>query len=229
MVLKPSELTPLTALALAELAERAGVPRGVFNVVVGDARDIGDALVKSDTVRKIGFTGSTRVGMQLMAGAAPTMKRISLELGGNAPFIIFPDADVQRAAALVSASSNRNGGQTCICTNRVFVHVRDMWGGGRPAGVLFGWGGVFVVVWGGGGVGWLVIAPCVVGQPGPARMLLVCVGGGLRRRGEERQELRTCGAPHRNGCEDRDDCVSVAMCGSACHVSDCCCVTGGHP
>lgn len=92
MVLKPSELTPLTALAMAELGERAGIPLGVLNVVVGDAKSIGDELIKSDEVRKIAFTGSTRVGKILMAGAASTVKKVSMELGGNAPYIVFPDA-----------------------------------------------------------------------------------------------------------------------------------------
>lgn len=121
-VLKPSELTPLTALALAELAERAGLPDGVLNIVMGDAPAIGNTLISSETVRKIGFTGSTGVGKQLMAAAAGTVKRVSLELGGNAPLIVFEDADLDRAAAGIVASALRNAGQTCICTNRVFVH-----------------------------------------------------------------------------------------------------------
>lgn len=124
VVLKPSEMTPLTAFALAELADRAGVPRGVLNVLTGDAPAIGDAMVKSEEVRKIGFTGSTAVGKLLMAGAAGTVKRVSLELGGNAPFIVFEDADIEKAARDVAASSHRNSGQTCICTNRVLVHER---------------------------------------------------------------------------------------------------------
>jgi succinate-semialdehyde dehydrogenase/glutarate-semialdehyde dehydrogenase len=123
-VLKPSELTPLTALAIAATAERAGMPRGVLNVVCGDAKAIGDEFIKSEAVRKIGFTGSTAVGKTLYAGAAATVKRVSLELGGNAPFIVFADADLEKAARDVAMSSNRNAGQTCICTNRVFVHVR---------------------------------------------------------------------------------------------------------
>lgn len=122
VVLKPSELTPLSALALAELAQRAGIPDGVLNVVVGGAREIGGTILDSDVVRKIGFTGSTRVGRLLMEGAAPTVKRVSLELGGNAPFVVFEDVDVAKAAKLVVASSLRNSGQTCICTNRVLVH-----------------------------------------------------------------------------------------------------------
>lgn len=124
VVLKPSEMTPLTAFALAELAERAGVPPGVLNVLSGDAKAIGDVMVKSDLVRKIGFTGSTAVGKLLMAGAASTVKRVSLELGGNAPFIVFEDADIEKAARDVVLSSHRNSGQTCICTNRVLVHER---------------------------------------------------------------------------------------------------------
>eukprot|EP00887_Chlorella_sp_A99_P005176 scaffold1.g5176.t1 len=123
VVLKPSEETPLTALALAELADRAGIPKGVINIVVGNAKAIGEAMLQSDQVRKIGFTGSTAVGKLLMAGAAQTVKRVSLELGGNAPFVIFADADIKRAATAVVASSHRNSGQTCICANRVFVQA----------------------------------------------------------------------------------------------------------
>ena len=122
VVLKPSELTPLTALALAELGKRAGLPDGVFNVVpTNTAKAVGDALVASPLVRKIGFTGSTAVGKALYAGAASTVKRVSLELGGNAPFIVFEDADLDKAARDVVLSSYRNAGQTCICTNRVLV------------------------------------------------------------------------------------------------------------
>eukprot|EP00882_Tetradesmus_deserticola_P010041 GHRQ01010610.1.p1 GENE.GHRQ01010610.1~~GHRQ01010610.1.p1 ORF type:complete len:352 (+),score=165.46 GHRQ01010610.1:688-1743(+) len=121
VVLKPAEATPLTALALAELADRAGVPDGVFNVVLGDAPSIGHAMMSSQTVRKIGFTGSTAVGKMLAEQAAKTVKRVSLELGGNAPFIVFSDADLEQAAAGVVASALRNSGQTCICANRVFV------------------------------------------------------------------------------------------------------------
>jgi succinate-semialdehyde dehydrogenase/glutarate-semialdehyde dehydrogenase len=122
VVLKPSELTPLTALALAHLAEKSGIPRGVLNVLSGDPVAIGKSLTDSDTVRKISFTGSTRVGKLLYAASANTMKHVSLELGGNAPYIVFDDADVKRAARDVVLSSHRNAGQTCICTNRVFVH-----------------------------------------------------------------------------------------------------------
>eukprot|EP00195_Chlamydomonas_chlamydogama_P002619 CAMPEP_0202920768 /NCGR_PEP_ID=MMETSP1392-20130828/77027_1 /ASSEMBLY_ACC=CAM_ASM_000868 /TAXON_ID=225041 /ORGANISM="Chlamydomonas chlamydogama, Strain SAG 11-48b" /LENGTH=526 /DNA_ID=CAMNT_0049614281 /DNA_START=54 /DNA_END=1634 /DNA_ORIENTATION=- len=122
VVLKPSELTPLTAVALAELLERAGAPDGVLNLVMGDAASIGQELVNNESVRKIGFTGSTAVGKMLMAGAAQTVKRVSLELGGNAPFIVFEDADLELAAKGVVLSALRNAGQTCICANRVFVH-----------------------------------------------------------------------------------------------------------
>lgn len=122
VVLKPAEFTPLTAFALAELAERAGVPPGVLSVLCGDAPAIGQALLQAPEVRKMGFTGSTPVGKTLMAGAAQTVKRVSLELGGNAPFIVFDDADLAAAAAGVAVSALRNAGQTCICTNRVFVH-----------------------------------------------------------------------------------------------------------
>ncbi|KAK9907600.1 hypothetical protein WJX75_006819 [Coccomyxa subellipsoidea] len=121
VILKPAESTPLTALALAELGHRAGIPNGVLNIIQGDAKAIGDTLLESDAVRKIGFTGSTRVGKLLFAGAANTVKRVSLELGGNAPFIVFDDADIDGAAAGVVASAFRNAGQTCICANRVFV------------------------------------------------------------------------------------------------------------
>ena len=125
VVLKPSELTPLTALAMAELGRRAGLPPGVFNILpTVNAKVVGDAMMESSVVRKIGFTGSTAVGKYLYAAAAKTVKRVSLELGGNAPFIVFEDADLERAARAVVASSYRNAGQTCICTNRVFVHER---------------------------------------------------------------------------------------------------------
>ncbi|GLC70797.1 hypothetical protein PLESTF_001034200 [Pleodorina starrii] len=121
VVLKPAELTPLTAIALAELAERAGLPDGCLNLVMGDAAAIGHELVSSDTVRKLGFTGSTAVGRLLAAGAGQGVKRISLELGGNAPVLVFEDADLELAAKGIVASALRNAGQTCICANRVFV------------------------------------------------------------------------------------------------------------
>jgi len=120
--LKPSEDTPLTAMALAELGRRAGIPSGVLNVLSGDAASIGQAFTTSPNVRKIAFTGSTRIGKLLYAASAETVKRVSLELGGNAPYIVFGDANVEVAARDVVASSYRNAGQTCICTNRVLVH-----------------------------------------------------------------------------------------------------------
>jgi succinate-semialdehyde dehydrogenase / glutarate-semialdehyde dehydrogenase len=123
MVLKPSEETPLSAFALAVLAERAGIPRGVFNVVSGDAPAIGDTLMASKAVRKISFTGSTRVGKLLMRAAADSVKKVSLELGGNAPFIVFDDADLDAAVAGAMASKFRNTGQTCVCVNRFFVQA----------------------------------------------------------------------------------------------------------
>lgn len=121
VVIKPSELTPFSALALAVLAERAGIPAGVFNIVLGDAPPIGKEMTENKTVRKIGFTGSTAVGKILMAQAAGTVKKVSLELGGNAPFIVFDDADIDAAVTGAIASKFRNSGQTCVCANRVFV------------------------------------------------------------------------------------------------------------
>lgn len=122
VVVKPAAETPLSALALAELARRAGVPAGVLNVVTGsDAPAIGAALTTSPLVRKLSFTGSTAVGKQLMAQCAATMKRVSMELGGNAPFIVFDDADLDAAVAGALASKYRNSGQTCVCTNRFLV------------------------------------------------------------------------------------------------------------
>jgi len=121
LVVKPSELTPLSALALGELALRAGVPAGVLNIVMGDAPAIGAALTASPVVRKLSFTGSTQVGRLLMAQCAPTIKKLSLELGGNAPFLVFDDADVDAAVAGAMASKYRNSGQTCVCTNRFLV------------------------------------------------------------------------------------------------------------
>ncbi|OMO77890.1 hypothetical protein COLO4_24975 [Corchorus olitorius] len=121
VVVKPSELTPLTALAAAELALQAGIPPGVLNVVMGNAPEIGDALLSSSQVRKITFTGSTAVGKKLMAGAAGTVKRLSLELGGNAPCIVFDDADLDVAVKGTLAAKFRNSGQTCVCANRVLV------------------------------------------------------------------------------------------------------------
>jgi succinate-semialdehyde dehydrogenase/glutarate-semialdehyde dehydrogenase len=120
-VLKPSELTPLSALALARLAELAGVPAGVFNVVMGDAVAIGEVLTGDKRVRKFTFTGSTAVGKLLAARCMNTVKRVSLELGGNAPFIVFDDADLEAAVEGALASKFRNAGQTCVCANRLLV------------------------------------------------------------------------------------------------------------
>jgi len=124
IVVKPAEATPFSALALAVLAERAGVPPGVFNVVTGEPKAIGMEMTGNPTVRKFSFTGSTPVGRLLMAQCAPTVKKVSLELGGNAPFIVFDDADVDAAVAGAIASKYRNSGQTCVCTNRFYVHER---------------------------------------------------------------------------------------------------------
>jgi succinate-semialdehyde dehydrogenase/glutarate-semialdehyde dehydrogenase len=121
IVIKPAELTPLSAFALAELAHRAGVPAGVLQVVSGDAKTIGAVLTGSPIVRKLSFTGSTEVGRILMAQSAPTVKRLSLELGGNAPFIVFDDADLDAAVEGAIAAKYRNGGQTCVCANRFYI------------------------------------------------------------------------------------------------------------
>lgn len=121
VVVKPSDLTPFSALALAVLAERAGIPPGVINIVTGLPEGIGAELTANPAVRKISFTGSTRIGSLLMAQCAPTVKRISLELGGNGPFIVFDDADADRAAEAIMQSKFRNGGQTCVCANRILV------------------------------------------------------------------------------------------------------------
>ena len=121
MILKPSEETPLSAFALAVLAEQAGIPAGVFNIVSGDAVAIGGALQASNIVRKLSFTGSTRTGKLLMRQAAETLKKVSLELGGNAPFIVFDDADLDAAVKGAMASKFRNTGQTCVCVNRFFI------------------------------------------------------------------------------------------------------------
>lgn len=122
MVLKPAPQTPFTALALAKLAERAGVPAGVFNVVTGDAVTIGQELCANPIVRKLSFTGSTAVGVKLMEQCAPTIKKLSLELGGNAPFIVFADADIDAAVEGAIQAKFRNAGQTCVCTNRIYLH-----------------------------------------------------------------------------------------------------------
>ncbi len=123
VVLKPASATPFSALALAELGERAGLPPGVFNVVTGDSAAIGKEVTTNPIVRKVTFTGSTEIGKQLMAQCAGTMKKVSLELGGNAPFIVFDDADLDAAVQGVIASKYRNSGQTCVCTNRVLVQA----------------------------------------------------------------------------------------------------------
>jgi succinate-semialdehyde dehydrogenase/glutarate-semialdehyde dehydrogenase len=121
VVVKPAGLTPFSALALAELAERAGVPKGVFNVITGDSKTIGAELTSNPLVRKVTFTGSTAVGALLMKQCSDTIKKVSLELGGNAPFIVFNDADLDAAVEGAIASKYRNAGQTCVCTNRVLV------------------------------------------------------------------------------------------------------------
>jgi succinate-semialdehyde dehydrogenase/glutarate-semialdehyde dehydrogenase len=121
VVLKPASQTPFSALALAELAERAGVPAGVLNIVTGSATEIGGELTSNPTVRKLSFTGSTEVGRTLMAQCAPTIKKLSLELGGNAPFIVFDDADLDAAVQGAMAAKYRNTGQTCVTANRIYV------------------------------------------------------------------------------------------------------------
>lgn len=122
VIVKPAEDTPLSALALAELADRAGFPPGVFNVLpTADPAVVGDVLTASPLVRKLSFTGSTAVGRKLMAACAPTLKKLSLELGGNAPFLVFDDADLDAAVAGCVAAKFRNAGQTCVCVNRVYV------------------------------------------------------------------------------------------------------------
>ncbi|HET9653292.1 MAG TPA: NADP-dependent succinate-semialdehyde dehydrogenase [Usitatibacter sp.] len=121
VVLKPAEQTPFSALALAELAERAGIPRGVLNIVTGEPVAIGKELCANPVVRKVTFTGSTEVGRILMRQSADTIKKMSLELGGNAPFVVFDDADLDAAAEGALASKYRNAGQTCVCANRIYV------------------------------------------------------------------------------------------------------------
>jgi succinate-semialdehyde dehydrogenase/glutarate-semialdehyde dehydrogenase len=126
VIIKPAELTPLTALAAAELAIRAGIPAGVLNILSADSANsiaIGKVLCASDVVRHISFTGSTEVGRILMAQSAPTVKKLSLELGGNAPFIVFDDADIDSAVEGAFASKYRNAGQTCVCSNRFYVQA----------------------------------------------------------------------------------------------------------
>ncbi|MEP1519129.1 NAD-dependent succinate-semialdehyde dehydrogenase [Ascidiaceihabitans sp.] len=153
MVLKPSELTPFSAMAMAVLAEEAGLPSGLFSVITGDAATIGGVLTSSPVVRKLTFTGSTGVGAKLYAQSAPTIKKLGLELGGNAPFIVFDDADLDAAVDGVILSKFRNNGQTCVCANRIYVQagvydafaeklaakVKDLpVGNGADDGVVFG-------------------------------------------------------------------------------------------
>ena len=121
VVIKPASQTPLSALALAELAERAGIPKGVLNVITGQARVLGGELTENATVRKLSFTGSTEIGKLLMSQCAGTVKKVSLELGGNAPFIVFDDADLDAAVVGAMLSKYRNAGQTCVCANRFLV------------------------------------------------------------------------------------------------------------
>lgn len=122
ILIKPAPETPFSALALAALAEQAGIPPGVFNVITGDAAAIGSTMTSDPLVRKLSFTGSTAVGRALLRDCATTVKKVSLELGGNAPFVVFDDADVERAVRDLIGSKFRNSGQTCVCPNRVFVH-----------------------------------------------------------------------------------------------------------
>jgi succinate-semialdehyde dehydrogenase/glutarate-semialdehyde dehydrogenase len=122
VIVKPSSLTPFSALALAALAEKAGIPAGVFNVITGDAKLISSLFTDSLAIRKLSFTGSTAIGKLLMQKAANSVKKISLELGGNAPFIVFDDADIDQAISGAMASKFRNTGQTCVCTNRFYIH-----------------------------------------------------------------------------------------------------------
>jgi succinate-semialdehyde dehydrogenase/glutarate-semialdehyde dehydrogenase len=153
VVIKPAEATPLSAFALAVLAEEAGLPAGIFNVITGQPADVGGELTANPIVRKLSFTGSTGVGRLLMAQCAPTVKKVSLELGGNAPFIVFDDADVDAAVEGAIAAKYRNTGQTCVCANRFLVQagiydafaekfaarVRDMKVGiGTESGVVLG-------------------------------------------------------------------------------------------
>lgn len=122
MIIKPASETPFTALALAALAEQAGIPAGVFNIVTGESRVLGELLTKHELISKFSFTGSTQVGRQLYAQCASTIKKTSLELGGNAPFIVFEDADIDKAVDSAIQAKFRNGGQTCVCVNRFYIH-----------------------------------------------------------------------------------------------------------
>ncbi len=124
VVIKPAEETPLSALAIGELAIEAGIPAGVVNIVTGEARDIGGELLSDKKVRKLSFTGSTEIGQLLMKQASQNLLRLSMELGGHAPFLVFEDADVDKAVAAAMAAKFRNGGQTCVCPNRFAVHER---------------------------------------------------------------------------------------------------------
>jgi succinate-semialdehyde dehydrogenase/glutarate-semialdehyde dehydrogenase len=121
VVIKPASQTPLSALALAELAERAGIPKGVVNVITGKASEVGGEMTSNPIVRKLSFTGSTEIGKKLMEQCARTVKKVSLELGGNAPFLVFDDADIDAAVIGAMASKYRNAGQTCVCANRILV------------------------------------------------------------------------------------------------------------
>ncbi|WP_049236757.1 NAD-dependent succinate-semialdehyde dehydrogenase [Moraxella canis] len=122
-VIRPASLTPFSALAMAALAEEAGIPAGVFNVITGKASDIGEVLTQHDSVRKFSFTGSTPVGRQLLSQCADTIKKVSMELGGNAPFIVFDDADLDAAVEGAIAAKYRNAGQTCVCANRIYAQA----------------------------------------------------------------------------------------------------------
>ena len=121
MVCKPAPQTPYSALALAHLSKEAGLPKGLFNVIISDAEIFGDAILKSSAVRKLTFTGSTATGKKLLKASADTVKRVSLELGGHAPFIVFDDADLESAIDGAIAAKYRNSGQTCVCANRIYV------------------------------------------------------------------------------------------------------------
>ena len=124
MIVRPASYTPFSALALAELAERAGIPAGLFSVVTGDPEEIGRELTTNREVRKLSFTGSTQIGRKLMAQCSGSIKKLALELGGNAPFVVFEDADINAAVAGALASKFRNAGQACVGTNRFYVHER---------------------------------------------------------------------------------------------------------
>lgn len=123
IIIKPALETPLSALALVALAEQAGIPKGVINVVTGSSHEIGGVLTTHPVVKKLSFTGSTQVGKLLMEQCSSTMKKVSMELGGNAPLIVFEDADLERAVKGAMASKFRNSGQTCVCSNRILVHA----------------------------------------------------------------------------------------------------------